>query len=57
MIKTTPLRNWSMPFNSDHGGDALPSVNPAKIKATEKHIKESLALMCVDYAVQGKEPQ
>lgn len=44
-------------FNSDHGIYALPGVDPDKIKNTEKHIKESLALACISYAAQGLEPQ
>ena len=57
MIKTTPLWKLVDAFNSDHGGDALPGVNPDKIRATEKQDKEALALACVTYAVQGLEPQ
>jgi hypothetical protein len=44
-------------FNSDHGADALPGVDPDKIKATEKQVKVSIALICISYAAQGLEPQ
>ncbi len=55
--KNDPIMVLIDAFNSDHGGDALPGVDPGKIKAAEKHTKEALALGCLDYAVQGKEPQ
>jgi hypothetical protein len=55
--KNDPFMELVDAFNSDHGGDALPGVNPDKIRATEKQDKEALALVCVQYAVQGLEPQ
>lgn len=55
--KNDPFMELVDAFNGDRGADALPGVDPEKIKATEKHNKEAIALTCVYYAMIGKLPQ
>ena len=57
MIKTIPLWNWWMLLTVIVAPMRCPAWNPEKIKATEKHDKEAIALACVYYAMMGKLPQ
>lgn len=51
------LQELADAFNSDHGADLFPGVDPGSIKATEDLVKKSIALSCVYYALQGKQPE